>query len=109
MFKIFVTIDKHQRFKSFIRETRSIKLEHSSSNAENAFVSNLKIADYFFKLPVTIICKPTSHCAGFNLKWNEQWCQHSWPSVSWTNRQWLTKHHRFRSLSFFTSIWWITV
>jgi len=40
MFKIFDTVDKHQRFKSFVRQTRSIRLEHSSSNAENAFVSN---------------------------------------------------------------------
>jgi len=37
MFKIFVTVDKHQRFKSFISQTISIRLEHSSSNAENSF------------------------------------------------------------------------
>jgi len=43
MFKIFVTIDKHQRFKSFIRQTTSIKLEHSSSNAENSFDGNFKM------------------------------------------------------------------
>ena len=48
MFKIFVTVDKHQRFKYFIRQTTSIRLEHLSSNAENSFVSNFKIADYFF-------------------------------------------------------------
>jgi len=35
MFKIFVTVDKYQRFKSFIRQTTSIRLEHASSNAEN--------------------------------------------------------------------------
>ena len=48
MFKIFVTVDKHQRFKSFISETTSIKLEYLSNNAENLCVSNFKIADYFF-------------------------------------------------------------
>ena len=48
MFKIFVTVDKDQRFKSFIRQTTSIRLEHSSSNAENSFVSNFKISEYFF-------------------------------------------------------------
>jgi len=48
MFKIFVTVDKHQRFKYFIRQTTAIGLEHSSSNAENSFVRNFKIADYFF-------------------------------------------------------------
>ena len=48
MFKIFVTVGKHQRFKSFIRQTTSIWLEHSSSNVENSFVRNFKIADYFF-------------------------------------------------------------
>jgi len=48
MFRIFVTIDKHQRFKSFIRQTRSTRLEHLSSNAENAFVRNFEIVDYFF-------------------------------------------------------------
>jgi len=28
VFKIFVTVDKHQRFKSFIIQTTSIRLEH---------------------------------------------------------------------------------
>jgi len=45
MFKIYVTVDKHQRFKSFISQTTSIRYEHSSSNAENSFVINFKIAD----------------------------------------------------------------
>jgi len=36
----------------------SIRLEHSSSKAENAFVNKLKIADYFFEVRVTIVCKP---------------------------------------------------
>jgi len=40
--------DKDRRFKSFIRQRTSIRLGHSSSNAENSFVSNFKIADYFF-------------------------------------------------------------
>jgi len=55
MFKIFVTVDKHQRFKSFISQTTSIRLEHSSSSAEKSFASNFKIADYFFNLRVTMI------------------------------------------------------
>jgi len=36
----------------------SIRLEHSSSNSENFFVSNIKIVDYFFKQQVTIVRKP---------------------------------------------------
>jgi len=48
MFKIFVTVDKHQRFKYCISQTTSIRPEHSSSNAENSFVNNFKIAHYFF-------------------------------------------------------------
>jgi len=35
VFKTFVTVDKHQSFKSFISQTTSIRLEHSPSNAEN--------------------------------------------------------------------------
>ena len=45
MFKIFVRVDKHKRFKSFIRQPTSVRLEHSFSNAENSFVSNFKIVD----------------------------------------------------------------
>jgi len=45
MFKIFVTVEKHQRFKSFISQTTSIELEHSSSDIENSFVNNFEIAD----------------------------------------------------------------
>jgi len=37
MFEILVTVDKHQRFKYFINQTTSIRLEHSSSNVENSF------------------------------------------------------------------------
>jgi len=48
MFKIFVTVDKHQCFKSFISQTISVRLEHSSKNAKNSFVNNFKISDYFF-------------------------------------------------------------
>jgi len=63
MFKIFVTVDKHQSIKYFISQTTSIRLEHSSSNAENSFVNNFKIAHYFFKLRlrVTIVCKTSQH------------------------------------------------
>jgi len=46
-FKILLTVDKHQRFKYFINQTTSIMFEHSSSNAENSFVNNFKVADYF--------------------------------------------------------------
>jgi len=35
---MFITVDK-QRFKSFISQT-SIRMEHSSSNAEKSFVGN---------------------------------------------------------------------
>ena len=38
MFKIFLTVDKHQRFKFFISQATPIRLEHSSSNAESSFV-----------------------------------------------------------------------
>jgi len=54
MFKIFVIVDKHQGFKSL-----TVKRQHSSSNAENSFVNNFIIADYFLLLRVTIACKPT--------------------------------------------------
>jgi len=50
LFKIFVTVDKHQRFKSFISQITSIRLEHPYSNAEKSFVSNFEIADSFIKL-----------------------------------------------------------
>ena len=50
MVKIFVTVDKHQRFKSFLSETPSIRFEHSSIKGENLFFSNFKIADSFFQL-----------------------------------------------------------
>jgi len=48
MFKVFVTVDNHQRFKAFISQMTSIRLEHSSSNTENSFISNFTIAAYFF-------------------------------------------------------------
>jgi len=47
MLQIFVTVGKHQCFISFIRQATSIRLEHSSSNPDNSFVNNFKIADYF--------------------------------------------------------------
>jgi len=51
MFKMFVTfnklstvylVDERQRFKSFVSQTTSIRLELSSSNAEKSCVSNFK-------------------------------------------------------------------
>jgi len=51
---MFLTVDKHQRFKSLISETTSIRPELSSSNAEKPRVNNFKIADYFFKLRVAM-------------------------------------------------------
>jgi len=33
MFKIFVTVDKHQRLKSFISQMTPIRLEHFSSTS----------------------------------------------------------------------------
>jgi len=47
---VIVTVDKHQHFISFISATTSIRLEHSFSNAEKQFVSNLKIDDSLVKL-----------------------------------------------------------
>jgi len=38
-----------QCFESFISQTTSMRLEHSSSNVENTFVRNFKIAGYFFQ------------------------------------------------------------
>jgi len=37
MFKVLVTVDKHQQFKYFISETISTKLENSSSSAEKPY------------------------------------------------------------------------
>jgi len=42
------TVDKHQRFISYIMLSTSIRREHSSSNAENSY-DNFKIDDYFFQ------------------------------------------------------------
>jgi len=51
---MFVTFDKHQRFKFFIIQTKrrpsGLNFQLSSSEAEKPCVRNLKIADYFFKL-----------------------------------------------------------
>ena len=44
--------------------------EHSSSNAENSFVNDFKIADYFFERSVTIACKPAYSIVQL-LIWNE--------------------------------------
>ena len=49
---MFVAVDKHQRFKSFISQTTSLRLELSSTNPEKSHVSNFKIAEYFIKLHV---------------------------------------------------------
>jgi len=51
---MFVTVDKHQHFKSFISQTTFIRLELSSSNDEKPCGGNFKIANYFFKLRVTM-------------------------------------------------------
>jgi len=50
MVEIFVTVDKHQQFKYLIRETTTVRLEYSSSNAAKSCVRRYKIDDYFFKL-----------------------------------------------------------
>ena len=42
----------------FNSRTTPIRLEHSSSNAENSFVDTFDIADYFFYVRVAIVCKP---------------------------------------------------
>jgi len=98
MFKIFVKVDKYQCFKSFISPISSISHEHSSSNAENSFVSNLKIADNFFcKLPSSANQHSIVHLS----VWNEMRCWYSCTSVYWTKSPWYWV--------FFTSIWWVTV
>jgi len=38
---MFVTVGTHQRFKSFISQTTSIRLQLSSSNAEKSCVSTV--------------------------------------------------------------------
>jgi len=66
MFKLFFTVDKHRRFKSFISQTASIRLENSSSNAEKSFVSHfscwlfLQTGLRCFQLcdGLWIVCKP---------------------------------------------------
>jgi len=50
MFKMCVTVAKHQHFKSFINQITSIRLEDASSNVEKSFASNFKIDNHFFKL-----------------------------------------------------------
>jgi len=76
----------------------SIRLEHSSSNAEKSFVSNFKIADYFFKLQVTmfsavwwpwIVWKCSIALRGFSfvMKWTVIPIYCSYASVDWTNSQ----------------------
>ena len=47
---MFVTVDKHKHFKSFISNTTFIRLKYLSSNAAKLFLSNFKLDDYFFKL-----------------------------------------------------------
>jgi len=37
VFKLLVRVDKHQRFKSFIMQMTSNRLEHLFSNTENTF------------------------------------------------------------------------
>jgi len=56
---MFVAVDQHQHFQSFISETTSIMHEYSFSNAEKSFGSYFKIADYFFNLGYVFICVMT--------------------------------------------------
>ena len=63
MFNMFVIVDEHQHFKHFISQSTSIRLECLSSNAEKPFVSNLKIADYFFKLGYDVSAVWWQECA----------------------------------------------
>ena len=53
---MFVTVDTHQRFKSFISQTTSIRLELSSSHTEKSCVSTVisKVLTTSSKLLVTM-------------------------------------------------------
>ena len=44
-----------------MNQMTSIRLEHSSSNFENSFVNNFKIADDFSELRFAIVCKTSQH------------------------------------------------
>jgi len=103
MFKIIVTVDKHQRLKSFISQTTSVRLEHSSSNAENSFVSNFKIAGYF-------LSSASQHSTAQLLIWNEMNSDANIAvHLSVGPLQLMVDKTSQVSLSFFASIWWITV
>jgi len=52
---MFVTVDKHKHFKSFISNTTFIRLKYLSSNAAKLFLSNFKLDDYFFKLGYDVL------------------------------------------------------
>jgi len=106
MFKIFVAVDKHQGFKSLtvIRHLSGLNIRLATLKTRLLIISKL--------LTISSNCGLRSsasqhmHCAAFNLKWNEQWRQYSYPSVYWTKRQWSAKPHWFRL--FFCSVCWIT-
>ena len=100
MFKIFVTVDKHQRFKSFI----SLNIRPAMLKIRLLVISKLLTISSNCEL----LTSANQHKYNVQLLINEQWCQYNWAYVYWTNRQWLTKPHRFRWV-FFISIWWITV
>ena len=108
MFKIFVTVDKRQGFKSLTVKWHLLGL--------NVRPATLKIRLLIISKLLTIssncglrssASQHRTACAAFNLRWNEQWRQYSYASVCWTKRQWSKKPHWCR-LVFFSSIWWIT-
>ena len=78
---MFVAINKHQRFKSFINQTTSIKLNYSSSNTEKSFVSNCKISDDIFQCGLRcfqlcdgflIVCKLVCNLRSFLFETNRE-------------------------------------
>jgi len=92
MFKIFGTVDKLQRLKSFISQTTS-QAWTLVQQRWKFFRYYFKITDYFFWLRVTIVRKPS--IALCSLKWNERWYRYGCASIYWTKIQW-SKIHWFR-------------
>jgi len=91
MFEIFVTVDKHQGFKSLTVEWH---------------LPGLKIRPATLKMRLLIISKLLTISSKYGLRSSES--QYSCASVYWTTkRQWSTKPHGFCWI-FFSSIWWIT-
>jgi len=100
---MFVTIDKHQCWKSFFSQTTSIRLECLSSIAEKSLVSNLEFLTipsnwglWCFQLcdGLWIVCKCSIALCSFSFEMKRT-VMLSCTSVYWTKSQWSTKPHWF--------------